>query len=283
MARAPSREPFVTLRWVDRTFEDHTTLPFPSVGIAAEAITAIADASGITLKRDEHFRLERLVEGRIFNVCGFTSFGADANESIVPTRARPEALRVAEIARDLVAALDRFDVVTDGRGKSSLECRITRAKGVDPREVIHAVADLYSRFVPTAAREKQLGRAVFIVDLREQVLEPALSKHPSPPEQELSIGLLRKFLAAVDLHVLRPLDRIGIAPPDGSLPIRRRKKSKALSAALIRGGSNTEGGIDKAIRRDLRAYEADRAVARERWERALGRARPTVGRTKLPG
>ena len=284
MPKEPGHKALVTLSWVDRTFEyDKITVPFPSVGITAEAVRAIAVASGITLERDEHVRLERLVEGRIFNVCGFTSFGADANDNVVPTRARPEALRVAEIARDLVAALDRFDVVNDGRGKNNLEHSISRAKGADPREVIQAVADLYSRFVPTAARENKLGRAVFMADLREQVLKPALSKHPSPPEQQLSEGLLRKFLAAVDVNVLRPLDRIGIEPPDGSLPIRRRKKSKALNAALIRGGSDTEDGIDKAIKRDLRAYDAECAAATEYWSRALGRARPTVGRTKLPG
>lgn len=283
MSRAPSREPFVTLSWVDRTFEDGITMPFPSVGITANAVTEIAGATGITLERDEHVRLERLVEGRIFNVCGFTSLGADANDNVVPTRARPEALRVAEIARDLVAALDRFDVVTNGRGKGNLEHHIRRAKGVDPRELVLAVADMYSRFVPTAAREKQLGRAVFMADLREQVLKPALSKHPSLPEQPLSVAVLRKFLAAVDVYVLRPLDRMGIAPPCGSLPIRRRKKSKALSAAIIRGGSDTEDGIDKAIKRDLRAYDAECEAASEYWSRALAHAGPTVGRTKLPG
>lgn len=266
----------VTLKWAERSFvesaEETVTTPFPEVGISSEAIAEISRDCGVTFGLHQHFTLERLVERRIFNVCGFSSLGADGREDVVPTRYRPEALRVAELARELVAAMERFDVKTNGRGKTNFERRIKQALGSDPRDVVGSIADLYSRYVPTAPEEKQRGRAIFIAELRDRVLAPSALKPGK--------ALLVRFLVALDEHVLRPLDRMALAPPDvPSFPVRRRRKSKDLSVALVRGGGGAESALEKVINRDLRSYDAETAAAHERWARVYVSAE----RTKQPG
>jgi hypothetical protein len=270
----------VTLEWEKRSFRDGKgwiMLPFPNVSISPEIIEQIARATGLQLDGELTCQLKLLVERRIFNVCGFTSFGAAGNESVVPARARSAAKRVAELARDLITAMGEVDKVTGG--KNNLDGIVRDLIGVEPRPVISAIAKVYKRHVPTAPAMKRAGRAVFMADLRDRVLKPAWSKQAVSEASQPSIAQLCKLIAAVDRFVFRPIDQCGIALPDGPLPIRRRKKGDPLRAELFPNAAEGHGAMEKAISRELRRYDQKRAATQASWDRAIERA----SRTKMPG
>ncbi|MGF1650880.1 MAG: hypothetical protein ACFCUN_10550, partial [Hyphomicrobiaceae bacterium] len=139
----------VRVIWEARQFREGIFL-FPFVQISDEAFERMERKVKISLPDELRQSLEELVEARIFSVCGLTDLGASGKENILPGHLRPAAKRVAECARDLITALNRFDKLSDGKGKKIFEYGIQKNFGANPRDILHAYNEEFSRSAPTA-------------------------------------------------------------------------------------------------------------------------------------
>lgn len=271
----------VQCRWETREFivleEDPETgdyrvklEPVPIIRIPRSTMEIIAEGAKLPLTDAAHKRIEQLVARRILYVCGFTVLGADNHSMFIPSRARPEAIKVAKLAGSLLKAIESFDQKSSGSATKRLNHMIEGACGASPRAGLLAIQEIYRRFVPKAADAKKLGKAIFMAEVRDQVLAGLVPDWGSLNYDERN-RILKQFLAKLDDLVLRPLSRRGRIPsPPGGGPALSGAGSNII-VALVSNTSDSSDSLRHTLNDALVPYDKQRAEAAAHWERVFAR------------
>ena len=185
-----------------------------------------------------HKRIEQLVARRIFMSAASLFWAPTTIRCSYHSRARPEAIKVAKLAGSLLKAIESFDQKSSGSATKRLNHMIEGACGASPRAGLLAIQEIYRRFVPKAADAKKLGKAIFMAEVRDQVLAGLVPDWGSLNYDERN-RILKQFLAKLDDLVLRPLSRRGRIPsPPGGGPALSGAGSNII-VALVSNTSNS--------------------------------------------
>jgi hypothetical protein len=272
----------VSYRWEKREFasadekDSATGQPIlrdewvPVVKIPHTVIMTMVVGTGVPITTAAHDRLEDLVAGRILDAFGLADFGADSKSMFIPVQARPEADAIIKLAGSLLNAMERFDAKSDRAAEKRIDHWIEADCGASPRAVLRAVRETYSRYTPRVPDARKLSRAVFMADVRDQILARLVDDWASIKDRQRN-SLLVAFLASLDEHVLRPLSRGGgVKPPADVAPALRGDRKKAISVALVNTEKSDEG-LRKAITRELRRHDKEKAAVAARWAATVDR------------
>lgn len=254
--------------WIDSWVRSEGKAPRPRVAVSAEAVKAIENAAKIRLDEESQRCLEALINGRVMYVLRLADYGT-APPVRLPLPAQPEGRRVFELAQDLLSAMGRCNEASGGRSRAVLDHRIGHQIGIPPTEAVRAIANIYKHAFTPATEEKRIGRGQFIRDLRDQVWLPLTSM------RLLAETSLKKFVVAIDEHILAPLDQAGIHTTKPDRPTAKKfHRSKRPTVGL--GGNKA---IEKALSREVVELDRQQAEASAHWEAIALRA--AASRSKL--